>query len=101
LPPVWFCDFPNLEQALCRRVRKDGPTEMCLAIPVKVLRIEGQSAEVELGGNLTTADLSLLEEVKVGDYVILHAGIAIQKYDREEAEQTLELIRQIAGGETA
>jgi len=69
---------------------------MCLAIPVKVLRIDGQTAEVELGGNLTTTDISLLEEVKAGDYVIIHAGIAIQRYDEQEAELTLELIRQIA-----
>ena len=69
---------------------------MCLAIPVKVLRIHGSLAEVELGGNIMDADVSLLEEVKVGDYVIMHAGIAIEKYDEEEAEKTLDLIRQIS-----
>ena len=69
---------------------------MCLAIPVKVLRIDGSLAEVELGGNIMAADVSLLEEVKVGDYVIMHAGIAIEKYDEEEAEKTLDLIRQIS-----
>jgi hydrogenase expression/formation protein HypC len=69
---------------------------MCLAIPMKVLRLDGGVAEVEVDGNVMSTDISLLEEVKVGDYVIIHAGIAIQKYDEEEAEKTLELIREIA-----
>jgi len=68
---------------------------MCLAIPVKVLRVHGSLAEVELGGNTMETDISLLEEVQAGDYVIVHAGIAIEKYDEEEAEKTLELIREI------
>jgi hydrogenase expression/formation protein HypC len=63
---------------------------------MRVLRIDDGVAEVEVDGNVMSTDISLLEEVQVGDYVIIHAGIAIQKYDQEEAEKTLELIREIA-----
>jgi hydrogenase expression/formation protein HypC len=65
---------------------------MCLAVPAKVISIEGNLAKVDMMGNTTTADLSLLESVAVGDYVMVHVGFAIQKYDEEEAKKTLELI---------
>jgi len=69
---------------------------MCLAVPVKVVSVEGDAAEVDVGGNRVRADLSLVEGVEVGDYVILHAGFAIQKYDPAEAEETLKLFDEIA-----
>lgn len=68
---------------------------MCLAIPAKVLSIQGDSAEVEVEGVVTTADLSVLPGVKVGEYVMVHAGLAIQKYAKEEALANLELIRDL------
>jgi hydrogenase expression/formation protein HypC len=68
---------------------------MCLAIPVKVVSINGTIAEVEAEGMTTTADLSVLPEVKVGDYVMVHAGLAIQKYAEEDALANLELIREL------
>ena len=68
---------------------------MCLAIPAKVLSIQGDIAKVEAGGCVTTADLSVLLGVKVGDYVMVHAGFAIQKYAEEEALTNLELIRDL------
>ena len=71
---------------------------MCLAVPAKVIEINGSSARVEVGGNIRQANLQLVEEVKVGDYIMLHAGFAIAKYDPEEALRTLELIKEIAGG---
>jgi hydrogenase expression/formation protein HypC len=69
---------------------------MCLAIPVKITKITGNRAEVDMMGNTTTADLSMLPGVSVGDYVMLHAGFAIEKYDEEEAQITLSLIREMA-----
>ncbi len=70
---------------------------MCLGIPVRIVQIEGQSAVVELGGTRREVSLLLLENVKAGDWVILHAGFAIQKLDEEEAGKTLALLRELAG----
>ena len=68
---------------------------MCLAVPAKVLKIEGKSADVEIGGVTRQARLDMLEDVMVGDYVILHSGFAIQKLDEQDALETLELWREI------
>lgn len=70
---------------------------MCLAIPARVVEIrEGDHAIVELGGVRKDASLALVDDVSVGDYVILHVGYALQKLDAKEAEITLELFREIA-----
>ncbi len=61
---------------------------MCLAIPAKIIKIEGNSAEIETLGVSKTVDTTLLPEAKVGDYVIVHAGFAIQLIDEEEAKAT-------------
>jgi len=71
---------------------------MCLAVPAKVLSIDGVSAEVDMEGVKTTADVSIVPEVKAGDYVIVHAGLAIQIYDEDEAQETLKAIRDFASG---
>jgi len=71
---------------------------MCLGIPVKVIKKSGQSAEVEVDGVKRQANLSLRPEVKVGDYVLLHAGFAIEVLDRKEAAIRLKLLRQMADG---
>jgi hydrogenase expression/formation protein HypC len=68
---------------------------MCLAIPARVVRITGTRADVEIEGTTTTADLSVLSDVKVGDYVMVHAGLAIQKYSEQEAQENLALIREL------
>lgn len=68
---------------------------MCLAIPVKILKINKELAEVEISGLKKTISLQLLPEAKTGDYVIIHAGFAIQKLDEKEAKETLELIKQM------
>ncbi len=70
---------------------------MCLAVPAKVVSIEGANAQVDMMGNQTTADISLLENVTIGDYVMVHAGFAIQKYDAQEAKETLALIGELFG----
>lgn len=69
---------------------------MCLAIPALVKSIDGQEAEVELGGVSRRASIMLTPEVKVGDYVLLHTGHAISVIDEEDAEETLEMLREIA-----
>lgn len=67
---------------------------MCLSVPAEVLEIEGNRAKVSVGGATYFAGLHLVEDVHIGDYILLHSGYAIQKLDREEAEITLELLRE-------
>jgi len=68
---------------------------MCLALPVKVEKmLEDDLAIVELSGVKTTISLALVDDVQVGDYLILHVGYALNKLDQEEAEETLKLFAQ-------
>lgn len=68
---------------------------MCLAIPALVKSIQGTEAEVEIGGVGRRVSIYLTPEVQVGDYVLLHTGYAINIVDEKEAEETLELLRQL------
>ena len=70
---------------------------MCLAIPALIKVIEDKEAEVEIGGITRRISLWLTPEAKVGDYVLLHTGYAINILDQEEAGETLRLLREIAG----
>jgi hydrogenase expression/formation protein HypC len=70
--------------------------QMCLSIPGRILSITEHIAEVDIGGVTTRANIVLLDNVRVGDYVLVHTGFAIQKYDRNDAEETLELFRKAA-----
>ncbi len=76
---------------------------MCLAIPALIKSIEDKEAEAEIGGITRNISLWLTPEAKVGDYVLIHAGYAINILDQEEAEETLKLFEEIAalGGEEA
>jgi len=68
---------------------------MCLAIPAKVLEVKGETASVDFGaGTIRDVNVSLVE-AKVGEYVIVHAGYAIEVLDREAAEETLALWNEI------
>lgn len=69
---------------------------MCLGVPAKVLEINDQMALVDVGGARREVSLMLLDGVRSGDWVILHAGFAIEKLDPEEAEKTLALFKEIA-----
>ena len=69
---------------------------MCLAIPARVIDIDGSTARVSIEEVEYTASLLLLDHVKPGDYVMLHAGFAIEKVDPEEAKETLRLLNEIA-----
>ncbi len=71
---------------------------MCLAVPVKVLKIEDLKAVVELGGLTRQASIMLVPDTQVGDYVLLHAGFAIQKLNEREAKETIRLFAEIAEG---
>lgn len=69
---------------------------MCLALPVKVVELRTDDmAVVDLGGVKKEISLALLDDVKVGDYVILHVGYALSKLDPEEAERTLALFAEL------
>lgn len=67
---------------------------MCLAIPSKIIEIENQMATVEVDGVRKKVSLLLLEDAKIGDYVIVHAGFAIQIVDEAAALESLQLIRE-------
>jgi len=68
---------------------------MCLARPMKVVEINGDTGVVETGGVRQDAGFQLLEGVKAGDYVIVHAGFAIQRLDEAEALETLALFKEL------
>jgi hydrogenase expression/formation protein HypC len=67
---------------------------MCLAIPMKITEIDGAAATVDASGVTRRARIDLLGDVSVGDYVLIHAGLAIAKVDPEEAEHTLATLRE-------
>jgi len=68
---------------------------MCLAIPMKVISKKGNTAIVDLDGVRRQIDISLVSKVKIGDYVIVHAGFAIQKLRRKDAEETIALLKEV------
>ncbi|GAB4376383.1 MAG: hypothetical protein Kow0042_22650 [Calditrichia bacterium] len=70
---------------------------MCLAVPMKLIQRDGEVGKVELGGVQRDINLMLLPEVTVGEYVMVHAGFAIQKLDEEEALKTLDILMQMSG----
>ena len=65
---------------------------MCLGIPMKLVQIEGTVGTADLDGVARKVMLDLLPDAAVGDYVIVHAGYAIQSLDEKEAEETLALL---------
>ena len=69
---------------------------MCLAIPSKIIEINGQMAVIDVDGVRREASLLMLEDPRIGDYVIVHAGFAIQKIDETAARESLQLLREAA-----
>jgi hydrogenase expression/formation protein HypC len=68
---------------------------MCLAIPARVISVKGEKAQVDFGeGVLRDVNVTLVE-VKIGEYVLVHAGYAIQKMDEKDAKETLALWNEI------
>lgn len=70
---------------------------MCIAVPAKVIAIQGEEAELDYGGVRRKANISMLDNIKVGDYVLVHVGYAISKIDEEEAHEILKLWNDIIG----
>jgi hydrogenase expression/formation protein HypC len=68
--------------------------KMCLAYPMKVREIRGKYALVEAPGVRKEVNIEFLKDVKVGDYIMVHAGFAIEKFDKKEAEKTLKIFKQ-------
>ncbi len=82
---------------------------MCLSIPAKLTEVKGLRAKADIGGNTVRVDLSLLPDAKPGEYVLVHAGFALEKYRAEDAELILGYFREMgmisadseSAGETA
>ena len=68
---------------------------MCLAVPTRVISINGQLAEVDIGGVGARVSIALTPSVKVGDYVLVHTGFAIEILDEAEALETLRLLQEM------
>lgn len=67
---------------------------MCLATPIKVIKIKNQWADVSSGNHRHQVNLSLLKNVKIGDYLLIHNDLAIKKLPKKEAEEILKMIKQ-------
>lgn len=72
---------------------------MCLAVPGKILTIEGgdleRAGKVSFGGAVQLVNLSLVPDARVGDYVIVHVGVALNILNEEEAEETFKYLREL------
>ena len=68
---------------------------MCLAIPSKIIKIENTMATIDVEGVQRQASLMLVDDAQVGDYVIVHAGYAINKLDEKSARESLDLLREV------
>jgi hydrogenase expression/formation protein HypC len=69
---------------------------MCLAVPAKVIALlDGDLATVDVGGVRKDVSVALLDDVAIGDYVILHVGYALSRMDPDEAERTLALLAEL------
>ena len=69
---------------------------MCLAIPCKIIEINNSMAVIDVAGVKGEASLLLIEDPKIGEYVIVHAGFAIQKIDEKEAMESLKILHEVA-----
>lgn len=68
---------------------------MCLSVPARIVRIDGQIADVSVGGAVFKAGLQMVENVRTGDYILLHAGFAIQKISEEVAIISINLLKEL------
>lgn len=72
---------------------------MCLAVPARITEIRGTDATVDMGGVIRDTSLLLVPDARLGDYVLIHAGFAIQTLDEEEAHETLRLLSEMLAAE--
>ncbi len=66
---------------------------MCLAVPAKIVELDGDSAVVEMGGVRRAANVAFIEKPSVGDYVLLHAGFAIRRWSEEDVREYEQITR--------
>ncbi len=71
---------------------------MCLAVPMKVIEIDGNRARAEVGGVIYKANIDFLPELRIGDYIIVHAGFAIEKLDEAVALENLAAWQEVTAG---
>jgi len=64
---------------------------MCLAVPAKIVELNGMTATISIEGALREVDVSLVDEPRLGDYVLIHAGFAIQKWDETDYQEWKEI----------
>lgn len=67
---------------------------MCLAVPGRIVRIEGDTGDIDFGGVIRKANITMVE-AKIGDWAVIHAGFAIEIMDEEEAQETLKLWNEV------
>lgn len=70
---------------------------MCLAVPMRLESVDGDLGTVDIGGIRRRIGLTLIDSPKIGDFVLVHAGFAIQKIDEAEAEETIKLLNELLG----
>jgi hydrogenase expression/formation protein HypC len=68
---------------------------MCLGIPARIIRIDGDFAEANINGASLKVGIQLLDHVKPGDYVLVHTGYALEIIDEKDALDTIEILRQL------
>ena len=68
---------------------------MCLAIPAKIVELNGDDADVEVGGVVRRCKTTFIHNVAVGDYVLLHAGFAIQKWSEKDVQEYNEIMNEM------
>ncbi|WP_243175532.1 HypC/HybG/HupF family hydrogenase formation chaperone [Clostridium gasigenes] len=79
---------------MSREIEKiEGSSNMCVAIPGKIIEIYERESLVEFGKIRKIINTSLVEDLKIGDYVLVHVGCAIDKMEEEEARETLEVFK--------
>jgi len=69
---------------------------VCLSIPAKIVKLDGTTATVDVMGNQRETDVSLVDEPQPGDYVLIHAGFAIEKMSADEAAESLKVWEELA-----
>lgn len=76
-----------------------GVMTVCLAVPAQLVEIHGTTGVAEFGGIRREISVLFVPEVRVGDYVLVHAGCAIETLDEAEAQETLRLFAELAAAE--
>jgi len=68
---------------------------MCLSVPAQIIKVEGDMADVSVGGTIFRSNIQMIENPAPGDYVLLHAGFAIDRISEKEALETIRIIEEL------